>query len=319
MPTAPPVFALVGLDAYGEEEALADALASAGNDPQVSALDGPSASPSDVFDELRSVSMFGGRRVVIVRDADAFITNHRPLLEAYLAAPSTEATLILRLTTLPKNTKVYKLIAKVGEVIAAKTLKPADAARWLIGRAKDEHGLRLESDAARLLVDTVGIDRSGLDNELAKLALGSDGKSIQADQVAGGVAFRREQQMWTMTDAITRGDAGRALTVWRQLLATDPSSEFRAVAWLAGWLDKAIQATALVAEGRRPDEIKRALRMPPYADVEGVLRSATSVGSKRLGAATDALAELDYRVKTGAADAARGCEAFIVRLASAAR
>ncbi|MEM7808496.1 MAG: DNA polymerase III subunit delta [Planctomycetota bacterium] len=318
MPDVPPVIALVGLDAFGEEEALDEALAAAGDEPAVTSLDGPVATPSDVFDELRSVSMFGGRRVVVLREADAFVTKHRETLEGYLASPATESTLILRLQTLPKNTKVYKLVAKVGQVTAAKAMKPHEAARWLGQRAKDVHGLRLAADAARLLVDTVGVDRAGLDNELAKLALQCDG-TIGVDDVAGGVAFRREQQMWTMTDAITRGDAGRAVTVWRQLLATDPSSEFRAVAWLAGWLDKAHLAESLQRQGRGPGEIKRALKMPPYADVDGVLRSASAVGKSRLSKATDALAELDYRVKTGASDAARGCESFIARLASAAR
>ena len=77
-------------------------------------LDGERAEPADVFDELRSFAMFGGGKIVILRNAEAFITRYREAIENYVASPSDSATLILRLTSLPANQRIYKLIDKLG-------------------------------------------------------------------------------------------------------------------------------------------------------------------------------------------------------------
>jgi DNA polymerase-3 subunit delta len=318
VPDFAPVYALVGNEPFLQTRALNDILDQLGPDVQRTDIDGPTAAASDVFDELRSLAMFGGQRVVVVRDADTFVTNHRSLVESYLAEPACENVLILRLPSLPKNQKVYKLIDKVGQIIPCAEMKPHEVSRWLGRHAKDAHGLRLEAEAARLLVDNVGSDLGGLDNELAKLALGVEGGKVTADDVEGGVAFRREQQMWAMTDSVTRGDPVGAVTIWRQLTATDASAEFRAVAWLAGWLEKAVKAATLRSTGRSVADVKRQMRLPSFAKPDAVIESATSVGLKRLRVATDQLAALDYGIKTGGAEARRGVESFLLRLARAA-
>ena len=68
---------------------------------------------ADVLDELRSFAMFGGTKVVVVRNADAFLTRFREQLEDYVAQPSDSATLVLRLNSLPANQRIYKAIDAV--------------------------------------------------------------------------------------------------------------------------------------------------------------------------------------------------------------
>jgi DNA polymerase-3 subunit delta len=48
---------------------------------------------SDVLDALSTAPLFGGRRLVVVDDADAFVTRYRAALERYADAPSSRALL----------------------------------------------------------------------------------------------------------------------------------------------------------------------------------------------------------------------------------
>src|SRR4051794_31596663 len=168
---AKPVYALVGSDAFLQLQKLGDVLAQLPRDAQRADVDGERAELADVLDELRSFAMFGGGKVVVVRNADDFISRFRESLEDYLAKPSDSATLVLRCNSLPKNQRIYKLIDKVGRVEQCEPPKPAQLPAWIAARGKAAHQLTVDSAAAHLLADLIGNDLGRLDNELAKLAL----------------------------------------------------------------------------------------------------------------------------------------------------
>src|SRR5436309_558899 len=82
-------------------------------------------------------------------------------------------------------------------------------------------------DTATLLAELVGADLGRLDNELAKVALMcGDKKMIGPQDIAGCVAFQREQEMYDMTNELAMGRPGEAVRRWRQLLQLDSSAEF---------------------------------------------------------------------------------------------
>ena len=315
-PADAPVVALVGPEPQRQREALAEVAASVGADAQRFDFEGPSAEPGDVFDEARSVAMFGGRRLVVVRDADEFVSRNREATESFLQSLGPAGlggnVLVLRFGSLPKTQRVYKMIDKVGRIVPCEAVKGADAAAWVVRRGKDEYGLSVSREAANLLADLVGADLGSLDNELAKLSLRAEGGKVTPEMIAGGVAFRREQEMWRLTDALTAGRPGQAMEIWRQLLATDPAAEFRAITWLAIWLDKAAGALRLSRRGDKPFAIAKTLRIWPANNVDALLATATALGESGLHAATDRLAEADYRIKTGLGAGGRVVEDFIV-------
>src|SRR6476659_4266850 len=107
--TAPvsPVYALVGSDSFRQLQALHDILAAMPADVQRVDVDGERAELADVLDELRSFAMFGGAKLVVVREADAFSSRFREQLEDYVASPSDSGSLVLRLNSLPSNQRIY--------------------------------------------------------------------------------------------------------------------------------------------------------------------------------------------------------------------
>src|SRR5688500_6410862 len=93
-----------------------------------------------VFDEMGTVALFGGgQRLVVVNDADPFVTKNRAALERYVAIPKTTGMLVLELTKWPNNTRLYKAVAETGLSIDCKTPPPGEVMKWLRARAQSEH------------------------------------------------------------------------------------------------------------------------------------------------------------------------------------
>ena len=318
MQAVKPVYALVGSDSFLQLQKLSEILRRMPPDVQRVDAEGERAELAEVLDELRSFAMFGGAKLVVVRDADAFITRFREQLEDYLAAPSDSATLVLRLASLPKNQRIYKAIDKLGGVESCDP--PKDLAKWAADQARSAHKFALTPDAARMIVDLVGDDLGRIDNELAKLAIDAEGTKgpVGPEKVAASVAFQREQEMWDMTNELAAGGVAAALRRWRQLVQLDTSAEFRAVTWLGMWLENVRKALALKRRGLGSFAICQQLRIWPREIQDPFIKTACQLGEAGTTAALDLLAEIDHQSKTGVGDAATNVERFILQIGAGA-
>jgi DNA polymerase III subunit delta len=214
--------------------------------------------------------------------------------------------------SLPKNQRIYKSIAKAGQVLECAPPSDREIVPWVIGRAKSEHKLIVTPQAAEMLKDLIGDDLGRMDNELAKLALQcASGKADVAD-VAGSVAFQREQEMWHMTDELAAGHTTAALRRWRQLVQMDSSAEFRAVTWLGMWIEKAIKALAMKRDGAQPFQIARDLKIWPAEKGTAFVQTASKLGDAGLYRALNLLVEVDHQSKSGVGDAAENVERFLL-------
>jgi DNA polymerase-3 subunit delta len=305
-----PIYALVGSDSFLQLQFLAEILQLAGKGAQRIDVDGERAELAEVLDEVRCFAMFGGQKIVVVQNADAFITKYREQLEDYAVKPSDSAALVFRLASLPANQRIYKAISKTG--VIEKCEPPRDLARWIIDRAKSAHQLIVQPDAARLLADYVGDDLARQDNELAKLALTVDDAKVRPQDVSAGVAFQREQQMSEMVNAVAAGKPAEAIQRWRRLLQMDSSTEFRAVTWLAIWLTNVRKALAMKRSGMNSFAITSALRIWPKEMQQPFMETATLLGEKGVKRAIDLLAEIDRQSKSGVGDAAENVERFLL-------
>ena len=307
-----PVYALVGDDAFLQLEEVAALLHTAPPDTLRIDIDGEAAELADVLDELRSFAMFGGGKIVVVRDGDDFVSRFRESLEKYVAAPSNSATLVLRMKSLPANQRIHKLIAKVGQIIDCKP--PKQLARWIMDRGKNVHALTIGFDVAELLANLVGENLGRLDSELAKLALvGASGRLTMAD-ITGTVAFQKEQKIYEMTNALSAGNIEEAVRRWRQLLQTDKSAEFRGITWICLWLESVRRGIEMQKRGIPPADIARDLRIWQRDTIPSFMRVCQAMGGEGVTRAMAQLAEIDYQSKTGVGDAAENVERFLLSL-----
>ncbi len=180
---------------------------------------GKEADLQTVGDELRTVSMWGDRRLAVVEDADEFVTRHRGGLEKYAVSPAKKAVLVLDVKSWPKTTRLAKQVAQTGLEIECTELKGIALIKWLQETARAAHEADLPRDAAALLVELIGDELGLLDQELSKLgSFVGRNETITTDVVRSMVGGWRTETTWAMTDAVREGDLGPALKDLNDLL-----------------------------------------------------------------------------------------------------
>jgi len=227
------------------------------------AFDGAEAELRDVLDELATVAMFGARRLVVVEEADPFVTRYRAELEDYVARPAPTGVLVLSLKSLPANTRLYKAVASAGLLVDCNAPPAARLARWLSPWAKKTHKVQLPHAAAEMLIEMIGPELGLLDQELAKLAVSAgDRKKLTPEMISQSVGGWRAKTTWEMLDAALDGDVRGAMTQLDRLLAGG-ENPIGLLAQIAATLRRFAAATRLVLEAEsagRPVALRPALQ-----------------------------------------------------------
>ena len=193
--------------------------------------------------------MWGDRRLVLVDDADDFVSKHRAALEKYLQQPAKKSILVLDVKSWPKNTRLAKAVAKIGLDIECKALSGRELSNWLTEVCEEEHGKQISRDAIALLVELAGVDLGLLDQELSKLvAYVGDAKRIGADDVRALVGGWKAETTWTMLDAVRDGRLGTALTCLDKLLVAGEAPQ-RILGGISFVFRRVAQATEISRQG----------------------------------------------------------------------
>ena len=210
---------------------------------------GENAELKSVCDELLTVSMWGDRRLVVVEDADDFVSQNRAGIEKYLDKPAKKSVLVLDVKSWPKNTRLAKMVAKIGLPLECAELKTGELVRWLADESRSKYGKQLSRDAARLMVELAGNELGLLDQELAKLsAYVGDRPRIDAEDVRSLVGGWKAETTWAMTDAIRDGNLGLAMTCLDKLLTAGEAPQ-RILGGINFVFRKYAQATELARQG----------------------------------------------------------------------
>ena len=125
--------------------------------------------PARLADEAASISMFGGRRVVRVRDA---VDGLAELFDGYLASHKGDALVVVEAGDLTKASALRKLFeaAKSAAAVECFDDRPEEAGR-LIKETLAEVGWKIEPEALAYLSEALSLDRRLLRAELEKLTL----------------------------------------------------------------------------------------------------------------------------------------------------
>ena len=281
-------------------------------DPQlcVSRFDGE-AELADVLDDLRTLPFLAPRRLVIVDDADEFITAHRSALEDYLQHPSATGTLLLCPKSFPAGTKLAKRVAVIGMTFDCRPPKAKDLPRWIAKRAAKD-GKQMDRRAVDLLAQWLGPDLARVDSEMTKLALYvGDRPSVTAEDVSAVVVATADVSPWTLTDALTTGDVPTGLATLDKLL-TKPGEEFR-VLGLIGWhLRRVLKAKQMLIAGRREADVFSTLGIR-YGGAQTMRRLLQRRSIGQVGRDFRELIRTDLAMKTGR-DARAALQRLVVAL-----
>lgn len=202
----------------------------------------------DVIASLNTFPMGADFRLVILENCDKLAkTVSEPLVE-YFANPSSTTVCLVIATSLAKNTRLYKAIAKLGaKAVVDCSLKKAWEMPPQVVKMAQTHGKRMSINAAEALVARSGENTRMLDNELKKLAAMIEGPEISLADVERHVARTVQVKPWEFLNAVSARDANKAL----ELLKMQPEkSEVRLWSLLVTRIRELIIAKALDARGQ---------------------------------------------------------------------
>jgi DNA polymerase-3 subunit delta len=270
----------------------------------------------EIFDELRTAPFLTEKRVVLIKDADDFVSENRSLLENYFDNPSPTGILVLTVASWSSSTKLAKALSNVGTLLTVTQPKPSQLPDRLIRYAADVYAKSLSRDAAELLIELTGDDLTRLYTEIDKLAIFVDTeKTVTPQNVEVLIGHNRLFNVFAVIDAVIAGDSAKAVARLRNMFAEDKSSEFTVVGAFAFHFRRMFNAKVLLEQGVRPAEIAAKLRI--WSSRDSFFLQLRKMSLQQIGSNLQQLAEMDYEIKTGRTKAAIAIEQFILKLISA--
>ena len=218
--------------------------------------------PGRLLDEMQSIAMFGGRRVIRVRDAGAAF---RAAMKPVLALERAEAVVVAEAPGLKKDAALARLFEKE-ERLAALPVHADDAGdlNHLIDTVMAAHGLAVERDARQALMALLGADRLASRNELEKLALYCRGQDrVRLADVQAVCSDVSAHMMSDMLDAFFTGRMKEGVRLFTALLAEGtPAAAMLQAA--ANHVARLKDLAGAVAQGASVEQVVRRARPPIF-------------------------------------------------------
>lgn len=298
-----------------------------------------------ITQEARSMSLFGGRRVITVVHADdlAFAEGDGAKTKGRKKAAQGDDPLEVLVGTLdPASTRPpfvlifvgehfdrrrrsWKTLAQAGAVVEVAPLTVPTLQGYIEGEAQPWH-IQVERNVAQSIWNRLGgSDASRLRQTADRLILdaGPQGQ-LTVKMVEDSVPMDREAAIWAITDAIAEEDVTRALTVLHLMLdglsSTERTGEImRIMGFLASQYTALLHVASGRARGKNEGQLAQELGMHPFR-LKNLMRQLNAMKPGRLEVALSAVDAADQVLKSSALGdakmaAGRWMEQLVIALA----
>ncbi len=261
--------------------------------------------------ELVSPSLFGGRRVVVVRGGQDAGKELSAALLHHAADLDDGVTLVLTHAGGARGKALADGLTKAGAVVVscARPRRPSERQSFVRDEVRAAGG-SIDEAAVQALLDAVGSDLRELAAACSQL-LSDSGGTIDVAAVARCYRGRAEVTGFTVADQALAGDVAGALSSlrWALSLGVDPVPIADAIA-------DGIRTVSRVAAAPRGNAYSIAgdLKMPPWK-VERAQRQARGWSAAGLGRAMQVAAGLNADVKGNAGDPVYALERALLAIA----
>jgi DNA polymerase-3 subunit delta len=258
---------------------------------------------TELLDRARTPSLMAPFQVFFIRNLKVLYGRgtHKAeydAIEQYVKSPNPDAVLIfvadhisipadVRRMELQDKERYERIRETLGEfctTIEFARVDESEGMRWVVDSAA-EHGVKVETEAARELVDSLGADLLLVANELEKLFLFvGEKKRITLADVETMVLAAKQRSLYELTDAISAKDRPRALANLDAILSSG-DGEDAAIGHLH-MLAKTFRQMLVILEKNVRDSraiwqaLWQGFRLPPFA-AEDVIRQARRYRSRR--------------------------------------
>jgi DNA polymerase III subunit delta len=264
--------------------------------------------------ELTSPSLFGERRVLVLRDVEQLAKEVVDEVVGSCGDLADEIVIVLVHKGGARGKPLLDAVIALGaqRVDCAKLTRPSERVDFV--RAEFRNASRaVTENGARALIEAVGNDLRELGAACAQLCTDTDGQ-VDGELVARYYRGRAEATGFAVSDRALEGRLGEALEQLRWALAVGVAPVL-----ITSALAQGIRALAKVASaprGLRGAELARELEMPPWKvdRVRAQLRGWTPTG---VATAVTAIATADEQVKGGGTDAGYALEKAVLAIVAA--
>lgn len=171
------------------------------------------------WDELRlasqSLSLFAEKRLFELRMPNGKPDKGAAVLEALAAQPAPDTLYLIttgKLDRKASDTPWVQAIERHGVWVPVTPVDGAALPSWLRSRAA-RLGIDIEPTACQLIIDRVEGNLLAAQQELEKLSLLADGKTVGVELVLRSVGDSARYDVFQLAEAAAAGDAARALRV----------------------------------------------------------------------------------------------------------
>jgi len=320
-----PVYAVFGRDRYRMREFVSFAadklLGEDGKELGLFKFDTSETPVEAAVEEADAMPFFVSRKLVVVRDEtvlaaggkDGRLQHDVDRLIAYLRKPCETSVLmfVVHSDKLDERRKAVKMLKEMDAVIEFAELDGRDLVRWIMRRAAQQ-GRSIGEEAAEALIRRAGTNLQTLAAETDKLCLyAGPGGAVLPEHVEALTAPALEEDVFALVDALTEGDTGRAVSLYRQLLERK-EEPIRIAALIARQFRIMLQVKELASRSLPNRQIAAQLGLHPYA-VRLAAEKARAWSEERLAERLREIAELDYRMKTGQIGKELGLELYLLQ------
>jgi DNA polymerase III subunit delta len=304
----------------GDEELLVDRAvsdvieAARAKDPHtdVREYDAGTLSPGEIA-EMISPSLFGGRRVLVVRSGQDARKELTAALVTYARQPDPEVSLVVVHAGGAKGKPLADGLRDAGATVVPAARPRGHRDRVAFVRSEIRRcGGRCTDDAAEALIAAVGTELRDLASAVVQLVADTDGR-VTVETISRYYRGRAEVSGFTVADAAVVGDVPGALEAlrWALHIGVDPVPIADAIA-------DGVRTVARVASAGRGSSyhVANRLGLPPWK-VERAQRQARGWTAEGLVEAMRAAAECNAAVKGGTDDRGYALERAVFAVAAA--
>lgn len=272
------------------------------------------ADVTELLDELRTPGFLAPHKVVLLKDADDFISKNRDILERYFDSPSPTGTLILAVSSWNKTYKLAKKLDGVGVLVTVQELKDWQVPDWAMRYAQQKHGKAMSKPAAQMLVELAGDDLGMVAGQVDKLAMFAEGrKTITPEDVTAIVGRNRFFDAFEVIGAMTAGDTATAISRLRNMFRGDKDAEYTSVGAFAFHFRRMFSAKAMMMRGEKPDQIAPKVKVWG-AGKDAFFSQVQRLSLAQIGSVLRRLAVIDHATKSGQGTASVELEQLVVAM-----
>jgi DNA polymerase-3 subunit delta len=212
-----PIYLLEGEEAYfidqimhfAENQILTESEASFNK----TVFYGKDAEWTNVINTCKRYPMFADKQVVLLKEAQHM--NSFEKLEPYIESPLSSTIFVIGFKgkTVDKRTKIYKAIAKNGEIFSSSKIQDYKIQEW-ISNFVHSKGLTISPKSLSLLQEHVGNDLSRIASEIEKLSINLNSKkSIDEDDIEKYIGISKEYNIFELQAAIVNKNLPAAIKI----------------------------------------------------------------------------------------------------------